>query len=176
MDRGHETGVQGTRGRPSGRGRDSWYRLGTGRVDGSATAFARIFTSAGCGGLRDKRPGEQIRRVWHQMCHGRGMSRGSIAMLSRTSHGRGNKLLERLATHPRYSRSLSGIRGASETGEDIEIVHRGAKTTHDVLHGVLLKVVKLKGEHMDRVLAGFLSASRRTKGQGCKGDASTGVR
>ena len=99
---------------------------------------------------------------------GAGMSRGSIAMLSRTSHGRGNKLLESVCDAPKVFTQLKRYpRCTGDRERYIEIVHRGAKTTHDVLHGVLLKVVKLKGEHMDRVLAWLsqcIKANERDKG------------
>ena len=73
-------------------------------------------------------------------------------MLSRTN--RGGSLLESSCRAPEvFTRLKRYPRCAGDRERYVDIVRRGAKTTHDVLHGVLLKVVKLKGVHMDRVLA-----------------------
>ena len=97
---------------------------------------------------------------------GAGMSRGSVAMLSRTN--RGGSLLESSCRAPEvFTRLKRYPRCAGDRERYVDIVRRGAKTTHDVLHGVFLKVVKLKGVHMDRVLAWMsacVGANERDKG------------
>jgi hypothetical protein len=88
---------------------------------------------------------------------GPALGRGALPQLS---PGRATALL---STHgapavftqlKRYPRCPAGDRKKLQW-----IVQRGAKTTHDVVHGVLFKVVKQKGHNMEAVLAWLAAAT-----------------